>query len=577
MSLKLYRSTVEDKVERIKSEYGIDSHEAFLRLMFSLVTGLGYDDLEPEDIIDGHGEYQIDVLHIDTSRRENYAVVTLLQVTFSESLSSTKLIKMHAGLDYLLVQPKSLYSAVSNAALRDKIQEFRDLRAEILPVNIRLQCYYATLGDPEKAVGEFPEQINRIKSDYEASTGEFEFDIYGPSQIFKLLNLRERRGSKANDRIKILYDQNKANLLEHSIEGVSGVICTVEANEIARIVNEHPTVFDDNLRRFFGFGGAVNEAIHDSCTMESEAPLFWFLNNGITIVCDDYNINKDFDKPFIDVESIRIVNGCQTSTILAKSREENRLQPSTKVLVRIFKTKSSSLATKLLVTTNTQNKITSRDLHTQDQIQADIQREFERRFHIKYERTPNEFSGSSKDLRIEIVSNEKIGQAFLGLVRKRPSDASRRQYKIWGEQYNNIFNSNVYPETYLLAYRVAEYSKSWKRKLLPNLPVAETKRTIVANGTYHIARAAAFLWRQGDDWNELDQVRRDLQRLQDQPELLEPYFEEALKMMVEIFDENEAFKQDPSIALKSGRLDEEIDKALYSKLSRPNNRKRMNK
>ena len=125
MSLKLYRSTVEDRVESLKDKYNGDAHEAFLRLIFYLVTGHGYDDLEPEDIIDGHGEYQIDVLHIDTSRRENYGVVTLLQVTFSDRLSSTKLIKMHAGLDYLLKQPKSIYLTVGNAALRDKIQDFR--------------------------------------------------------------------------------------------------------------------------------------------------------------------------------------------------------------------------------------------------------------------------------------------------------------------------------------------------------------------------------------------------------------------------------------------------------------------
>jgi hypothetical protein len=144
-----------------------------------LVTGFGYDDLEPEDITDGHGEYQIDAFHIDTSRVEDYATVTLIQVTFSDSLGSTKLIKLHAGLNYLLEQPKSVYSTISNVALRDKIEEFRDLRSDILPSNIRLQCYYATLGDPAKAAGEFLEQIRRIRSDYTGSVGEFTFDVLG--------------------------------------------------------------------------------------------------------------------------------------------------------------------------------------------------------------------------------------------------------------------------------------------------------------------------------------------------------------------------------------------------------------
>ena len=54
----LYRSTVEDRVHKIAGNYGNDTHETFLRLIFYLVTGFGYDDLEPEDITDGHGEYQ---------------------------------------------------------------------------------------------------------------------------------------------------------------------------------------------------------------------------------------------------------------------------------------------------------------------------------------------------------------------------------------------------------------------------------------------------------------------------------------------------------------------------------------
>lgn len=374
MKQGLYRSTVEDRVNKIAGNYRNATHEAFLRLIFYLVTGFGYDDLEPEDITDGHGEYQIDAFYIDTSRAEDYATVTLLQVTFSESLGSTKLIKLHAGLDYLLNQPKSVYARVSNAALREKIQEFRDLRSEILSSNIRLQCYYATLGNPDNAAGEFPEQITRIRSDYSASVGEFTFEVLGPARIFELFNLREKHRVKANDKLKIVYDQNKANLLEHTIEDVSGVICTVMAPEIARIVNTHPNVFDDNLRRFLGFGGTgtVNSKIKDSCVSETEAPLFWFLNNGITIVCDDFEVHKDFDNPFVDLKGIRIVNGCQTSTTLAKADARRELKPSAKVMTRIFKTKSADLASKLLITTNTQNKITSRDLHAQDPIQEHI-------------------------------------------------------------------------------------------------------------------------------------------------------------------------------------------------------------
>src|SRR5207237_1347637 len=134
---------------------------------------------------------------------ENQATVTLIQGTFSESLSSTKLVKLHAGLDYLLQQPKSVYSGLPNKSLAAKIQEFRDLRADILPSNIRLRCFYATMGDPSKAAGEFPEQQTRIHADYQKAVGDFSFDVLGPLELFELLDRRERKGTKVNEKLRI--------------------------------------------------------------------------------------------------------------------------------------------------------------------------------------------------------------------------------------------------------------------------------------------------------------------------------------------------------------------------------------
>lgn len=573
MSLQLYRSTVEDCVNKLAEDREIKPHEAFLRWIFYLVTGLGYDELEPEDLIDGHGEYQIDALHIDTSNSEQ-VVVTIIQVTFSESLSSTKLIKLHAGLDYLFQQPKAEYATLSNLLLRDKIQEFRDVRIEVLSSNIRVQCYYACLGDPSKATGEFPEQVSRIKSDYHAAAGEFIFEVLGPNEIYNLLNLRESKGAKVNERLKIIYDRNKANLLEHSIGDASGVICTVTAGEIARIVNTYPTVFDENLRRFLGFSrGSVNQDIRDSCTSDESAPLFWFLNNGITIVCDYFEPLKDFEEPFIEIQNLRIVNGCQTSTTLAKAQASGHLQPSTKVMVRVFKTRSTDLSSRLVLTTNNQNKITSRDLRARDEIQEHIKVEFERRFGLWYERTSNEFADKAKYNPQLVVSNQKIGQAYLAIVKRRPSDGGRRRYKVWGEHYKSIFNENVFPETYLLVHKIAGGCTALKRETLKDLQETDIRRIIVANGVYHIARTVSFLWRKGDDWSDLERLRQDLQRLNDEPELLKLYFEQSVELLMRIFQKDVQFTQEPSVALKSAALDEKIDTELYLTLAQARGKK----
>lgn len=102
---------------------------------------------------------------------------------------------------------------------------------------------------------------------------------------------------------------------------------------------------------------------------------------------------------------------------------------------------------------------------------------------------------------------------------------------------------------------------------MSSLGTIELRRTILANGVYHLSRAAAFLWWRKDDWHDLPKIRGDLQKLKDQPDMLTKHFNKALDMIVEIFDDNEQFTQDPSTALKSARLEEEIEKELYSRIA----------
>ena len=564
MPTTLSKSMIEDRVEKIAEDLQVDNHNAFLRLVFSLITGLGYEELEPEDLVDGAGDYQIDVFHIDDYSVEGWAIVTIIQGTFSESLSTTKLIKMHAGLDYLNNRKKEEYSRLSNQTLREKIQQFRDIRNNILPSNIRLQCYYVNLMDTTLESKEFQEQVSRITQDYSNATGEFEFHVLGPAEIFGLIYQIERISAKVNDRIKIIFEQNKGSILEHAIEGVSGIICTVPAEEIARIVNSYPSVFDENLRRFRGFSGSVNKAISETCTTSNLSSLFWFLNNGITIVCDKLTIHKDYDNPFVDLENLHIVNGCQTSTTIAKSQSDATLQPGTKVMVRIFSTLTPGLASRLVITTNTQNVISARELHANDSIQVKIQAAFKHKFDVWYERTPNEFAGTPRRERKHVVPNHRIGQSYLAIAKKKPSMARGGLYKIWGDEYDSIFNENILPETYLLAHTIVETCKVRKRKVYHQFEENDIRLAILGNGILHIARVTSYLWRGSDDWADQHKLQGLLKLIQDDSAILNKHFDNALKLLARIFDRNVQFQRDPFLALKTNRFDDEIDRVLYS-------------
>jgi len=69
---------------------------------------------------------------------------------------------------------------------------------------------------------------------------------------------------------------------------------------------------------------------------------------------------------------MQIVNGCQTATALALAEKAGKLAPDTRVMLRIYETADAQLVDKIVLTTNNQNKISSRDLRSNDKIQIDM-------------------------------------------------------------------------------------------------------------------------------------------------------------------------------------------------------------
>lgn len=240
-------------------------------------------------------------------------------------------------------------------------------------------------------------------------------------------------------------------MINYRADELRGLVCTVSAHEIARLVNDDPSgsVFDLNLRKFLGGRGAVNKDIMETCTSPESAHEFWFLNNGITIVCDAFDPNLDPDDPRVKLKNLQIVNGCQTATTLATAQREGELRPDVRVMTRVYETPKTGLVDKIVLTTNNQNRISSRDLRANDVVQIDMERGFGI-YDLLYERKQRQHDSASQDP-TKVVPNEAVGQWYLAVVLKNPADGRGRKYKIWGELYDKIFASKQPIEPYIVA------------------------------------------------------------------------------------------------------------------------------
>ena len=212
-------------------------------------------DLQPEDIVDGGEDKQLDVLCFDEDPMSGVAEVLILQTKNTDSFSSTALTLLGNGLSWLFEKSKVQYQKLSNVRLVRKIDEVREFRTRSGPSNLRVRVFFVTKGNAEKLSKEFKDEMEEIQSKYaDGGFGSFKIAPLGASELVDILADLERSERQVNDSLPIVYDKNKPSYIRYSVRGMTGFICTVKGSEIARLVGEgrDKAIFDLNLRRYYG-------------------------------------------------------------------------------------------------------------------------------------------------------------------------------------------------------------------------------------------------------------------------------------------------------------------------------------
>jgi len=469
---------------------------------------------------------------------------------------------MRNGLNWAFTRSRAEISSISNVPFRDKILEIRSLNSSMGPSNVTVRCFFATNGETSSLSDEYNQEARQILAEYNNGTfADFTFETLGADELVALLNRSERRERTIDADIPIKYDANTPSFIRYDSEDLKGIICTASAKDVAKLVNQDTggALFDSNIRRFLGKNKAVNADILKTAADQNSSHLFWFLNNGITIVCD--SCDPVTDPPKVKIKNLQIVNGCQTATALAHAAKDRTLRRDTLVLLKIFETNDPTLASRIVLTTNNQNRISTRDLKSNDAVQHDMQRWFER-YNLLYEHKVNQFASVTLLPGQKIVSNEEVGQAYLAVALKKPGDARRRKYKVWTENYADIF-SGTNAEPHILCLLICQAASVWGKTARSAPRTREFRRKLINNGILHIARIAAFLWRGTDSFNQpLAQIQTQISNLQTSPTSLDTILGRALQKLERLINANPDLKNDVDAALKSAILETAITRSL---------------
>ncbi|PLR94848.1 AIPR family protein [Bacillus sp. T33-2] len=272
-------------------------------------------------------------------------------------------------------------------------------------------------------------------------------------------------------------------------------------------VREH--IFENNIRHYQGEVD-VNNKIATTLSEDKEKD-FWWLNNGITIICSKC-------QPMLKslfLENPQIVNGLQTSYSIGKyftkDSNDNRC-----VLIKIVKTEIKKTIDTIISASNSQNPVPPVLLRATDEIQRNIESYCLEQGYF-YDRRKNFYKNQGKPAN-KIISIQNMAQAIEAILNFSPANARSKPTTLIKSDttYNKIFNPSVNFEAYLKSALIHKELT----KLINNNENIE--KDLAKNFAYHLSRILVSFVLNKSNYNSEDVVGFDLSSI-NQAKLNESY------------------------------------------------------
>ncbi|MBI2909374.1 MAG: AIPR family protein [Chloroflexi bacterium] len=478
-------STIHESVIKYKSDYATENlSAAFAWLALETILHLNEDEIE-DAITDGPMDGGIDAIHIDG--RE----VHVFNFKYAEKFEASMRAFPDTEVDKLLttmarIYGKSLSKTDVNEILWDKVRTIWELfEAGSLNFN------YYLCSNREKPVEHTRRKLENELSKYV----HVKCHYYDQEDIVsKILEKRFRRVDGSLTFIDKQY-------FERGDGPLKGIVATIAASDLINLVKDPDRpeamiedVFNENVRVFLKLSNRINRNIFETALSDDNFE-FWYLNNGVTIVCDECVYTPNSRSPRARLSNLQIVNGGQTTHALfqAYMKDANKLD-AVLLLVRICETKKDyHIGEKIRETTNSQTPVSTRDLHANDRIQRKLEEQF-LDLGFYYERKANQHQDQPKARRL---NNELLGQIYLAYYLDMPSEAKNSKVLVFGGKYDDIFDEDVVTtERMLAAYQIYRPLEGMKKEIQSKKRRGEAiveREAFLSRATFHLLNAVKIV------------------------------------------------------------------------------------
>jgi len=379
----------------------------------------------------------------------------LIQAKEERSFKSGTFVTVIDGLRDLLDLQKDRAALVAEGyseLILNRIFEYRDALVALRRVHpsTSVNFIYVTVGDRDTAANTVNVKAktlsNLLKDDLGIGTSTV--TLMGAEQIWDALKETPNYGSE----LRVLE-----SFAHETASGDRSYVSLVTLKDYLAFITDdndgsyRDYLFDGNVRHHEGSKASVNREISEGLADE-DAPEFWWLNNGVTVIC---SAASSQGKTFA-LDDVQIVNGLQTSrTVFDSLRDADPADPalSRHVLVRIIESDDPPTINKVIRATNRQTPVKEESLRATDEVQLLVDRHM-LDSGLYYDRRRNYYKNIGKP-RGKIVSVKALTQAVLAIVLAKPDDARARpgDYLSDDAQYEKVFNDHAKVEIYPWAIR----------------------------------------------------------------------------------------------------------------------------
>jgi len=400
-------------------------------LAFVLLCIKNYLDITLEEaselLTDGSNDGGVDGINISEIEDDEF-LITIFQCKYKINNFESNFnfpenaVKSSVALAEVLLDP---YKPITtNDRLTPKVEEIRSLIKDGYIPNIKF--VFCNNGLKWNSIAQ--QWINDFRNKYGDSVS---FDHFNHNSIINIL-----RSVKKID-TKLLLSGKVAVEDLNFIRVLTGRISVQEIYDLFKTHGDR--LLQRNIRRYLGLhNNRVNQEMHQTL-LSDKSENFYFYNNGIAVICEKFEYNAFQNSDYIvRIKNMQIINGAQTCKTIYETLNNyppNTVGINSYVMIRLYELSDNNpeFIRALTYATNNQNPVELRDLHSNDDLQIQLEIGIKDLGYIYKRQREESIYGEN------VITSPFAAEAILSIWKEKPHQAKFKRKELFGKLYNNIF------------------------------------------------------------------------------------------------------------------------------------------